>query len=235
MANSTLANQIILSKNYTPGRNGNKVERITIHCVVGQLSCKAVTNLAHWQPGGQASANYIIGTDGKICLNVNEDNRAWTSGGKAGTEKVPGKTGKLNDFKAITIEVASDLKEPYAFNDTCYKRLIELCIDIMRRYNKNKAVFFPDAAKAENYAANNQKQNEMLFTCHRFYAGVSCPGDWFFTRLPGFVDELNSKLAGDTTTLYRVQVGAFKNKANAILLKQELADKGYDCFIVEGK
>ena len=36
----------------------------------------------------------------------------------------------------------------------------------------------------------------------------------------------------ETTTLYRVQVGAFSNKENAENLKKKLKANGYDAFIV---
>ena len=36
----------------------------------------------------------------------------------------------------------------------------------------------------------------------------------------------------DPDTVYRVQVGAFRNKQNAINLRDELKEKGYDAFVV---
>ena len=44
-----------------------------------------------------------------------------------------------NDNRAITIEVASDAKEPYAVNDTAYAALIKLVADICKRNGIKKA------------------------------------------------------------------------------------------------
>ena len=45
---------------------------------------------------------------------------------------------------------------------------------------------------------------------------------------------LKKKAAPESNTIYRVQVGAFKNKSYAEALKKDLELKGYDAFIVEG-
>lgn len=39
----------------------------------------------------------------------------------------------MNDHHAVTIEVASDTKPPYAVTDAAYKALINLCADICKR------------------------------------------------------------------------------------------------------
>ena len=43
---------------------------------------------------------------------------------------------------------------------------------------------------------------------------------------------LKKKAAPAPSTVYRVQVGAFSNKQNAVKLRDELKKKGYDAFIV---
>ena len=44
-----------------------------------------------------------------------------------------------NDQRAVTIECASDMNEPYAMNSAVYNSLVKLCIDICKR-NPNKTV-----------------------------------------------------------------------------------------------
>ena len=44
--------------------------------------------------------------------------------------------------------------------------------------------------------------------------------------------KLTKKAKKDTDALYKVQVGAFSQKANAERLQKELAAKGYQCYIV---
>ena len=53
----------------------------------------------------QANCNYGIGADGRVGMYVEEKNRSWCSSSNA------------NDQRAVTIECASDTKEPYAFKD----------------------------------------------------------------------------------------------------------------------
>lgn len=51
-------------------------------------------------------------------------------------------------------------------------------------------------------------------------------------------DKATSDLPGDVqdgSQLYRVQLGAFKNRENAEKLEKELEDKGYDAFIRKGE
>ena len=207
----------ILSPNYNP-RGSYPIERLTIHCVVGQLSAESVANMFK-KPSRQASSNYIVGKDGEVVLCVKENCRAWTSGSGA------------NDYRAITIETASDLKAPYAFNDKAWNGLVNLTVDIMQRNKRNKLVYIPDKNKALNYKV---QPGEMLMTFHRWFQNVSCPGDWFVNHAEAFTQEVNSKLSGgQPKKLYKVQVGAYAQKANADKMLQQLKSKGFDGFIVE--
>lgn len=160
--NSSLINNTILSPNNSGQRTG-KIERLTVHCVVGQLTSVSVANM-FLKKSRKASSNYVIGKDGDICLVVEESNRSWCSSSAS------------NDQKAITIECASDTTTPYAFNNIVYNKLIELTVDIMKRNNKNNLVYIDDKEKALKYKV---KENELLLTFHRWFANKSCPGDWF--------------------------------------------------------
>lgn len=74
-------------------------------------------------------------------------------------------------------------------------------------------------------------------TKHQDYNGKNCPHrtmslgwDRFLKMIQEQLDELKN-----TGILYRVQVGAFINKANAEVLANELKADGYDAFIVESE
>ena len=134
MTQSSLVDIVQITTNSSP-RGNNRIERITPHCVVGQCSAVAVANMKHFKPGGCASATYIIGKDGEVLLNVPEERRPWTTGGD---KKVNGRTGAQNDYKAITFECASDAVSPYAFRSVVYEKLVAMCIDICKRYGRNK-------------------------------------------------------------------------------------------------
>ena len=212
----------ITATNYTD-RGGQEIDRLTVHCVVGQLPALQVAKM--FTPQRKASANYIIGKDGEVVRNVPEQYRAWTSG--TGNKK------GSNDMRAITIEVASDTTKPYAFNNKAYSCLIDLSVDICKRYNKH-LVWIPNKQEALNYVC---KKDEMLITLHRWFQAVECPGDWFIEHIPNFVETVNKNIVNSAPVnndkLYRVQVGAFRSRENAENFLKQVKAKGFtDSFIV---
>lgn len=120
--NSSLVSYTKLSPNHS-GKRTHSIDRITPHCVVGQLSAESICG-CFTSTSRQASCNYGIGYDGRISLVVEEKNRSWCSSSSA------------NDQRAVTIEVASDSQSPYAFKDAAYAALIKLCTDICKRNGK---------------------------------------------------------------------------------------------------
>ena len=179
--NSKLATYKKLSPNHS-GKRTHAIDRITPHCVVGQLSAETVASI-FVPTSRQASCNYAIGYDGKVALIVEEKNRSWCSSSSA------------NDQRAVTIEVASDLKHPYAMKDAAYQKLIDLCEDICKRYKKTKLIWIADQSKALSYTP---KSNEMQLTVHRWFANKACPGDWLFNRLDDVAAEVTKRLTPAT-------------------------------------
>ena len=96
-----------------------------------------------------------------------------------------------NDQRAVTIECASDLTEPYAMKPEVYSALVELCIDICIRNGKRKLVWIADRDKALSYEI---EADEMLLIVHRWFAKKSCPGNWLFGKLGDFAQAVNSRL-----------------------------------------
>ena len=225
MSNSSLVSYTGLSPNHS-GKRTHSIDRITPHCVVGQLSAESIC--ACFPAGRDASCNYAIGTNGKIALCVEEKNRSWCSSNEA------------NDQRAVTIECASDKTAPYAMNNKVYQSLINLCVDICKRNGKTKLIWFGDKSKTLNYSP---KSNEMVLTVHRWFANKSCPGDWLYSRLGDLAAQVTKKLGGSSSTssgssttsgtLYRVQTGAFSKKANADALVKKLEAAGYDTYVVQ--
>lgn len=179
MSNSSLVSYTRLSPNHS-GQRTHSIDRITPHCVVGQLSAESICG-CFTSSSRQASCNYGIGTDGRISLCVEEKNRSWCSSSNS------------NDQRAVTIECASDMSEPYAMNSKVYASLINLCVDICKRNGKKKLLWFGDKTKTLNYSP---KSDEMIITVHRWFANKSCPGNWLYARLGDLATQVTKKLGG---------------------------------------
>ena len=187
-SNSPLATVRMISPNRTPNRN-HAIDTITIHCFVGQVTAKRGCEV--FQPSSKgASCNYVVGYDGSIGLCVEEKDRSWCTGGydKNGNPiRVNGVSGNSNDYQAVTIEVASDTKHPYAITEKAMAALIELCTDICRRNGIKKLLWSGD----KNLVGNPAKQN---LTVHRWFANKACPGDYIYQRLGDIAAKVNAKL-----------------------------------------
>ena len=183
MSNSPLVSYTRLSPNHS-GKRTHAIDRITPHCVVGQVTVQSLGNV--FAPASrQASSNYGIGLDGAVGMYVEECNRSWCSSSNA------------NDQRAVTIECASDTTAPYAFRPVVYDRLIELCVDICRRNGKRKLIWIGDKTKALAYTP---KSGEMLLTVHRWFANKSCPGDWMYARMGDLAAKVTAQLSGSGST-----------------------------------
>lgn len=174
MSNSQLVTYTKLSPNCTKPRN-HEIDTITIHCFVGQVTAQEGCNakkFVTYNPISGASCNYVVGHDGSIGLCVDEANRSWCSGGKdklGRAIKVNGFTGKDNDHRAITIEVASASVYPYAVTTKAYDALIRLCADICKRNNIKKLIWKADKSLVGDVAKQNM-------TVHRWFSTKECPG-----------------------------------------------------------
>ncbi len=222
MSNSTLVSYTKISPNHSNGRS-HSIDRITPHCVVGQLSVETLGNV--FAPSSrQASSNYGIGTDGRVAMYVEEKDRSWCSSSGS------------NDNRAVTIECASELKEPYEMNAKVYAALITLCVDICARNGKKKLLWIPDKDKALAY---EPKSDEMVLTVHRWFANKSCPGNWLYSRLGDLAEKVTANLGGDKTTggsngeLFRVQVGAYSQKVNADNMLAKVKAAGFDTYMIQ--
>lgn len=221
MSNSSLVNCTVKSPNHS-GKRTHKIDRITPHCVVGQLSAEAIGG-CFTSTARQASCNYGIGPDGRVCLVVDEENRSWCSSSSA------------NDQRAVTIECASDKTSPYAMKEAVYSKLIDLCADICKRNGITKLLWLGGKEKTLSY---EPKPGEAVLTAHRWFANKSCPGDWLYSRYGDLAGKVNAKLGSSDKApqpsgkvLYRVQTGAFKVKKNAEALEAKVKAAGFDTYV----
>lgn len=210
MGNSPLVDYVKISPNSTNPRN-KKITKITIHHIAGVLSVETMGNV--FAPAERkASSNYGIGFDGKVGMYVEEKNRAWTS------------SNGENDNQAITIEVSNSKSGgDWPVSDLVMKKLIDLCVDICKRNGIAKL----------NYTGDKSGN----LTRHNMFAATVCPGPYLQSKFPHIAEEVNKRLGSvpASSTMYKVQVGAFSNKANAEKLMNELKGKGYSAIIVETK
>ena len=207
MSYSKLVKYVKLSPNCSKPRN-HKVDSIVIHHMAGNATVEVCGNIFA-DPARQASSNYGIGTDGRIACYVEEENRAWTTGSRE------------IDNRAITIEVANCSTDPdWKVSDKALEALIELCADICKRYGFKL-----------NYTGDKSGNLHM----HKWYQATACPGPYLASKFSYIAEEVNKRIAPASNTIYRIQVGAFKNRSYAEAYMAKLKADGYDAFIVESK
>ena len=153
-------------KNQMYNPSGN-VTKVTIHHMAGNLGADICARM-HATSKYQQSANYYIGSDGKIVCGVDEEFRAWTSGSKA------------NDYQAITIEVANCTFAPnWKISDAAYDALVDLCADICKRY-KIMPTFNGTAAAS--------------FTFHYMFQATECPGPYIKNQIQNIINMIILKM-----------------------------------------
>lgn len=209
MSNSSLVNYKRIIEGHYNNRQGNKITCIVIHHCAGVLSVESLYNI---MANKQASSTYGIGSDGRIAQYVDEAYRPWTT------------SGWDPDKNAITIEVSNSQNGGnWPISDYVLSRLIDLCVDICKR-NGIKKMYY------------DGKNGTLRRHCD--YASTSCPGPYVISKTDYICEQVNAKLSGKSTTntsntLYRVQVGAYKDKANATAQLNKIKAKGYDAIIVK--
>lgn len=220
MVKSSLATVVVESPNKSSPRM-SKIDTITIHCMAGNLSIESCGKLFA-KSSRKASSNYGVGSDGRIACYVGEENRSWCSSNRA------------NDNRAITIEVANDggADTGWHVSDKAYKALISLLVDICKRNHIAKLVW----SNNKNDRVNHK--NGCNMTVHRDFANKSCPGDYLYSLHSKIANEVNTLLGvvkedKPANKLYRVQVGAYSVKNNAINMQNKLKSYGIDSIIVE--
>lgn len=214
MVKSPLTNHVVdFGTNKSNPRN-QKITGITPHHMAArQLGDDCARG--HLNSPRQASANYYIGYDGQITIGISEDRRAWTS------------DSRTNDYSHITIEV-SDQDTSWTIPDKAYKSLVNLCADICKRYGIDLKYEPSKGAKS-------------TLTTHDMFKNTLCPGPYLKNKIASGEFERDVKRAMGTElapqptpdVLYRVQVGAYKQRKNADNCKDRLVSLGYQTYLVK--
>ncbi|MBO7342961.1 MAG: N-acetylmuramoyl-L-alanine amidase [Alistipes sp.] len=189
MSRSKLIDYVKISPNSNNPRN-HKIDKITIHHMAGNLSVESC-GADFAKTSRQASSNYGIGTDGRIGLYVEEENRAWTS------------SSPENDHRAVTIEVANDGGAPdWHVSDKALASLINLCVDICKRNGIACLNFTGDATGN--------------LTMHKWFAATLCPGPYLESKFQYIAEEVNKRLAQkETKKQYSVRLGPYDSREKA--------------------
>lgn len=166
-SNSPLASYTRLTSHRNSPRN-HAIDRITIHCMAGQMTGKACADYFA-TTSRKVSSNYCVGYDGDIALSVEEKNRSWCSSSSS------------NDHRAITIEVATDSTYPYKCTDKAYAALLDLVTDICKR----------NGIKKLNYTGDTNGN----MTKHKWFAATACPGAYLEGKFPEIQNEVNKRLS----------------------------------------
>ncbi|MCD7927361.1 MAG: N-acetylmuramoyl-L-alanine amidase [Oscillospiraceae bacterium] len=181
MSNSALVSYTKISPNKTSPRT-HAIDTITIHHMAGNLSIENCC-AAFAKSSRQASANYCIGSDGRIGLCVDEGDRSWCS------------SSRENDHRAITIEVAnSKAAEPWPVSDEAYTSLLNLLVDICNRNGIEKLVWSDSKDDRVNH------RNGCNMTVHRDFAATACPGTTLMGKMATIAAQVNARLGYGTTT-----------------------------------
>ena len=219
MSNSPLVNYTKISPNSSA--RGAKIDTITIHHMAGNLSVESCAQIFQ-DTSRQASSNYGVGTDGRIGLYVEESRRAWTS------------SNRDNDNRAVTIEVANNGGAPdWPVSDAALEATIKLCVDICQR----------NGIARLNYTGDKTGN----LTMHKWFTNTLCPGPYLSGKFQYIADQVNARLGTTAkpeqpkqeqtskpqatvplTAPWRVQVGAFSQKAPAERKLKALEAAGFD-------
>lgn len=191
--NSPLVTHTHLSPN-NYGLRTHVIDTISPHVVVGHAS---LTGLGNWfaQSSVKASSNYGIDDAGNIGMFVEEKNASWCT------------SNRVNDQRAVTIEIASDATSPYAISDAALRGLIKLCVDVCKRNGIPKLLWEAD----EKLLGQVDRQNVSV---HRWFAAKACPGDYLYSKLSYVADEVN-KILGSVVVIPATDSPAIPAKSSS--------------------
>ena len=171
MSRSPYVDNVVLTKKHS-GKRTHKVQAFVIHHMAARWTGKRCAEYFRDAPNRQASANYCIGYDGDVALNVEEGNRAWTS------------SSNWADQRALTYELAnSKTGHPWEVSDKTLDKTIKMLAEQHRRYGLKEASYTGDT--------------KGTLWRHDWFASTNCPGPYLGGKLSYMADEINKILRND--------------------------------------
>ena len=183
----------------------NKCLYITIH-ETGNKN-KGADAIAHsnYINGGSSATWHYTVDDNQVVKHYNHNVQCWHCGDGKGN-------GNLN---SIGIEMCVN-------SDGDFNKTIDNTVVLVKCLMKELNIPIDRVVQHNNWSGKNCPMN--------IRSGKPITWNTFIERIKN-VD----KVVDNVDKLYKVQVGAFKNKTNAINLSKELKKLGYNNFIVESK
>ena len=168
MNRSPYIDNVVLTDKHS-GKRTHKVQAFVIHHMAAVWTGKQAAEYFRDTPSRQASANYCIGYDGDVALNVEEENRAWTS------------SSNWADQRAITYELANiKMGGQWEVSDKTIRKAIVMLAEQHKRYGLKKASYTGDT--------------KGTLWRHDWFAKTNCPGPYLGGKLAYMADEINKIL-----------------------------------------
>ena len=168
MSRSPYIDNVVLTNKHS-GKRTEKVQAFVIHHMAAVWTGKQCAEYFRDTPSREASANYCIGYDGDVALNVEEENRAWTS------------SSNWADQRAITYELAnSKMGGQWEVSDKTLRKAIVMLAEQHKRYGLKKASYTGDT--------------KGTLWRHDWFTKTNCPGPYLGGKLAYMADEINKIL-----------------------------------------
>ena len=197
---------------HTTAKPNREIKYIVIHYTAGVTSkAGSAVNTADYYPrSNNVSADFTVDDSCAVCYNGDAPNRfTWHCGGNKYNTRGGSLYGKCTNANSIGVEICSTNStgkmqnandRSYSFTSAAVNNAVELVRQLMKWYS----------IPAENVIR------------HYDVTGKPCPGIYGWNADSGSEDAWNdfkrhiSETSGATAKkLYRVQVGAFSDRANA--------------------
>lgn len=178
------------------------IRRSTPHHIVGNLSIEASLGLSQFiTDGGSASTSYVIGSDGRLGLGVEETMRPYTT------------SSSINDREAITCELSNIGGAPdWRISDVAINMWMDFTVEAAKFYGFKTIKYVEKPANLGNKTENGKQVKDInavetwiktwstlddfIITVHQWYSFTVCPGPYLMRQLPWMVKEMQKRLNG---------------------------------------
>ena len=182
-------------------------DKYNIKCPQSMTPARIVVHNTANDASARNEIAYMISNNNEVSFHYAVDDKEIVQGipeNRNAWHSGDGENGKGNR-EGVAIEICYSKSGGDRFTQA-EKNAVDLIVDILKRYN---------------WGIDK-------VTKHQDYSGKYCPHRTLDNGWDRFIKMIEAKMI---SKLYRVQVGAFANRANAEKLLNELKSKGYSAFI----